>query len=93
MSKKSGKKYYEAEFRVWVEEPDPEEKPPCGALWTGDWDHAHGTRPQCFRPEDHAGEHHDTRKGAVEDTWVDYYWGEDATSARKELRRSGAVEE
>lgn len=86
MNEKRSKRYYEAEFRVWVEEPDPAELPPCGAIWNGEWDHALGTRPRCFRPENHTGEHHDTRKGASETEWIDYWWSEDPAKARSEAR-------
>ena len=82
-----GKRYYEVEFGVWVEEPDPMRKPACTAVWNGPWDHGQGTRPRCFRPEDHAGEHHETRTVAGgEGGMVEYFWSEDPDDARTELR-------
>ncbi len=84
------KKYQEVEFGVWVEEPDPLEQPACDAVWNGEWDHQNGPRPRCFRPEDHTGEHHETRTLSDEAGWLEYYWTEDPSEARTELRRDGS---
>jgi hypothetical protein len=81
------KKYHEAEFGVWVEEPDALTKPSCDALWNGEWDHRNGPRPRCFRPVDHPGEHHETRPLSDEPGWVEFYWDEDPSRARTELRK------
>lgn len=81
------KKFYEAEFGVWVEEPDPLEKPACDAIWNGDWDLRNGPLPHCFRPRGHEGEHHETRRLSDEPGWVEFYWSDDPEDARTELRR------
>ena len=84
----AAKKYYEVEFGVWVEEPDPLRKPACDAPWPDEWDYGQGTRPRCFRPEDHDGEHHETRKLTGDDEgWVEYYWKDEEGSGRSELRK------
>lgn len=80
------KRYYEAEFGVWVEEPDPAKAPACGAVWPDSWDHRQGPRPRCFRPEGHSGEHHETRRVTGSEGWVEFYWGADPSTARSELR-------
>ena len=85
--KKKEKRLYEAEFRVWVETPEPEEQPACGAIWPGAWNHADGVRPQCFRPEGHAEEHREIRKGEDPETWIDFLWGSDPGSGRREIHR------
>ncbi|MGK7312693.1 MAG: hypothetical protein ACN0LA_10700 [Candidatus Longimicrobiales bacterium M2_2A_002] len=79
------KRYYEAEFGVWVEEPDPLKKPACESAWPDGWDYDQGTRPQCFRPEGHEGEHHETRKLSGGDGVVEYYWTDEPGSGRTEL--------
>lgn len=86
----SPKRYYEVEFGLWVEEPDPLRRPACDALWNGEWNHAHGPRPGCFRPAGHEGEHHETRTLVGEEGWVEFYWGETPDTARTELRRDSA---
>lgn len=83
------KRYYEVEFGVWVEEPDPLRKAACDAVWNGEWDHSQGPRPRCFRPVGHEGEHRETRTLTEDDGWVEYYWGSDPSSARTELRSEG----
>lgn len=76
------KRYYEAEFNLWVEEPDPSTKPACGDVWPDEWDHKRGPRPRCFRPEDHEGEHHATRAVVGEERWIEYYWSTEPGSGR-----------
>lgn len=80
------KRYYEVEFGVWVEEPDPMRKPACDAVWNGEWDHAYGARPRCFRPEDHEGEHHETRTLSEDRGIMEFFWTEDPSEARTEVR-------
>ncbi len=80
------KRYYEVEFGVWVQEPDPLGKPSCGAVWNGVWDHGHGTRPRCFRPEGHEGDHHETRNVVEDGGLMEYFWTDDPMEARSELR-------
>ena len=82
-----GKRYYEVEFGVWVEAPDPLKEPACDATWPDEWDYDHGTRPQCFRPEGHEGEHHETRKLSGGAQVVEYYWGDEPGTGRSELRQ------
>ena len=82
------KRYYEAEFGLWVEEPDPLRKPACEAAWPEAWDHAHGPRPRCVRPEGHGGEHHETRSVVGEDRWVEYYWRDAEGTGRSEVREA-----
>ena len=86
----AAKRYYEVEFGVWVEEPDPLKAPACDEPWPDEWDHKHGVRPRCFRPEGHSGEHHEIRKVADGTGWVDYYWeegGESRTEYREEQEK------
>lgn len=78
----------EVEFRVWGEEPDPLPEPACGSIWNGDWDHAAGVRPTCFRAERHQGEHQDTQKIRGADGF-EFYWTEDPKEARREVRDPG----
>jgi hypothetical protein len=82
----TAKRYYEVEFGVWVEEPDPLRKPACDAPWPDEWDYSQGARPRCFRPEDHEGEHRETRKLVGEEGWMEYYWSDEPASGRTELR-------
>lgn len=82
------KRYYEAEFGLWVEEPDPLRKPACEAVWLDEWDYEQGPRPRCFRPEGHRGEHHETRSVVGEESWVEYYWADEEGSGRSEVRRT-----
>jgi hypothetical protein len=84
-----GKRYYEVEFGVWVEEPDPLRKPACDALWPDEWDYDQGTRPRCFRPEGHEGEHRETRRLVGGEGWMEYFWGSEPGSGRSELRDEG----
>ena len=79
------KRYYEVEFGVWVEEPDPLRTPACESAWPDEWDYDQGTRPQCFRPEGHDGEHRETRKLSGADGVIEYYWTDEPGSGRSEL--------
>ena len=83
---KKRKRLREAEFRVWVEEPDPEPLPVCPSIWNGEWNHAEGARPSCFLTEGHEGDHHDTRKPGGGEGWIEYFWTEDPAEARREVR-------
>jgi hypothetical protein len=89
----SAKRYYEVEFGVWVEEPDPMRKPACDAPWPDEWDYSQGARPRCFRPEGHAGEHRETRQLVGGEGWMEYYWGSEPGSGRTELRKDAPAEE
>ena len=88
----AGKRYYEVEFGVWVEEPDPLRQPACDEAWPDEWDYGLGTRPRCFRPEGHEGEHRETRQLSGGEGWVEYYWGSEPGSGRSELRDEGPAE-
>ncbi|HUG40564.1 MAG TPA: hypothetical protein VMM12_08770 [Longimicrobiales bacterium] len=83
-------RYYEAEFGLWVEKPDPLTRPACAAIWTGEWDHADGARPRCYRPKDHAGEHRETRRLAGGVGLIEYFWRDDPGGERIEVHRIGS---
>ena len=88
-----GKRYYEVEFGVWVEEPDPLTKPSCRAVWPDDWNHQNGPRPDCYRPEGPEGEHRAIRQLADETGWIEYTWTDESGSGRYERREEDQHEE